>query len=66
MRTNVFVSNVLIGGLCREKRVTDAEMLFDEMCKRNLVGSTVTYDTLVDGILKSGDGNDAVDLYEQV
>ena len=33
---NVFVYNVLLSGLCKEKRMRDAEKLFDEMLKRKL------------------------------
>ena len=39
---NVFVYNVVLSGLCKEKRMRDAEKLFDEMLKRKLVLSLVT------------------------
>lgn len=34
VRPDSFVFNILIGGLCREKRVDDARQLFEEMLKR--------------------------------
>ncbi|KAL7137446.1 hypothetical protein ABFS83_10G092400 [Erythranthe nasuta] len=46
---NGFVYNVLIGGLCKEKRVDDAKKLFDEMLRRNVFPNRVTYNTLIDG-----------------
>ena len=51
---NVFVYNVVLSGLCKEKRMRDAEKLFDEMLKRKLVLSLVTYNTLIDGYCKVG------------
>ena len=51
---NVFVYNVVLNGLCKEKRMRDAEKLFDEMLKRKLVLSLVKYNTLIDGYCKVG------------
>ncbi|KAJ0088773.1 hypothetical protein Patl1_33255 [Pistacia atlantica] len=52
---NVFVYNVLISGLCKEKKMRDAEKVFDKMCRRKFVATSVTYNSLVDGYSKVGE-----------
>ncbi|KAB5539161.1 hypothetical protein DKX38_016694 [Salix brachista] len=63
---NVFVYNVLIGGLCKDKRIRDAEKLFGEMYVRNLVPNTVTFNTLIDGYCKAGEVDLAFGLRERM
>ncbi|KAI9185490.1 hypothetical protein LWI28_007842 [Acer negundo] len=41
--------------LCKEKKMRDAEKLFDEMCKRNMFPTRVTYNTLIDGYCKAAE-----------
>ena len=36
IRPGAFVYNVVIGGLCKEKKMKDAEKLFDEMVDRRV------------------------------
>ncbi|CAA0830392.1 Pentatricopeptide repeat-containing protein -mitochondrial [Striga hermonthica] len=54
-RPSWFVYNVLISGLCKERRLGDARKLFDEMRRLNVAPTTVTYNTLIDGYCKSWD-----------
>ncbi|KAL0410043.1 UNVERIFIED_CONTAM: Pentatricopeptide repeat-containing protein, mitochondrial [Sesamum latifolium] len=65
-RPNGFVYNVLIGGLCKERRVDDAKKLFDEMLKRNVAPNRVTYNSLIDGCCKAGDLEGAFNLREKM
>ncbi|KAH6825997.1 pentatricopeptide repeat-containing protein [Perilla frutescens var. hirtella] len=46
IRANGFVYNV---GLCKERRVADAQKLFDEMSNINIAPNRVTYNSLIDG-----------------
>nr|XP_016512546.1 PREDICTED: pentatricopeptide repeat-containing protein At5g12100, mitochondrial-like [Nicotiana tabacum] len=46
---NDFVYNVVMGGLCKERRVGEARKLFDEMLERRVSPSKVTYNILMDG-----------------
>ncbi|KAH6828220.1 pentatricopeptide repeat-containing protein [Perilla frutescens var. hirtella] len=48
IRANEFVYNVLIRRLCKERRVVDAQKLFDEMSNRNVAPNRVTYNSLID------------------
>ncbi|KAK0592757.1 hypothetical protein LWI29_024882 [Acer saccharum] len=66
VRPNVFIYNVLMGVLCKEKKTRDAEKLFDEMCKRNLVPTRVTYNTLIDGSCKAVELEKAFGLRERM
>ena len=54
IRTDAFVYNVVIGGLCKEKKMKDTEKLFDEMVDRRVTPSLITYNTLIDGNSKVG------------
>ncbi|KAH6794787.1 hypothetical protein C2S52_005264 [Perilla frutescens var. hirtella] len=46
---NGFVYNVLIDRLCKERRVGDAQKLFDELSNRNVAPNRVTYNSPIDG-----------------
>lgn len=41
--------NVLLGGLCKVKKIRDAQKVFDEMLDRKAVPTLVTCNTLIDG-----------------
>ncbi|KAI3713474.1 hypothetical protein L1987_72052 [Smallanthus sonchifolius] len=66
MGVNKFVYNVLMGGLCKEKRVMDARKLFDEMLERGVVADKVTYNTMIDGYCKVGDVDEAFRIREKM
>ncbi|KAL9269020.1 Pentatricopeptide repeat-containing protein [Drosera capensis] len=63
---SVFAYNVLINGFCKEKRMSEARSLFDEMVDRKLVPSQVTYNTLIDGYCKVGDLEKAFAMRERM
>ncbi|GLT46013.1 hypothetical protein SLA2020_198040 [Shorea laevis] len=46
--------------------MNDAEQLLDEMHKRNIVATHVTYNTLIDGYRKVGELDQAVKLKERM
>ncbi|KAK3198090.1 hypothetical protein Dsin_021505 [Dipteronia sinensis] len=49
-----------------EKKMRDSEKLFDEMCKRNLLPTLVTYNTLMDGYCKAAELDKAIGLKERM
>ncbi|KAG9130946.1 hypothetical protein Leryth_006712 [Lithospermum erythrorhizon] len=54
-RPNHFVYNVMIGGLCKERRVKDARKMFNEMMERKVAPTKGDIVPLIDGYCKCGD-----------
>ncbi|KAJ0973461.1 hypothetical protein J5N97_021420 [Dioscorea zingiberensis] len=54
-RPNAHTLAVLIHGLCKEKRLADAEVLLSESSGRGLVPNVVCYNVLVHGYCKKGE-----------
>uniref|UniRef100_A0A2N9GYB3 Trigger factor C-terminal domain-containing protein n=1 Tax=Fagus sylvatica TaxID=28930 RepID=A0A2N9GYB3_FAGSY len=52
---NVRNFNVLMHKLCKEGKIVDAQMVFDEMGKWGLLPTIVSFNTLINGYCKSGD-----------
>lgn len=52
---NAFSYNVVIAGLWRAGRGSDAVEVFDEMGERAVLPSHITYNTMIDGHIKIGD-----------
>ncbi|KAK1362176.1 hypothetical protein POM88_046650 [Heracleum sosnowskyi] len=73
MSVGGFFYNVLISGLCKERRIKDARKLFDEMSEKVLremesygfVPDGYTYSIIFDGHSRSGNVNASVHLYEE-
>ncbi|KAK1362179.1 hypothetical protein POM88_046653 [Heracleum sosnowskyi] len=74
MSVGGFVYNVLISGLCKERRIKDARKLFDEMSEKVLremesrygfVPDGYTYSIIFYGHSRSGNVNASVHLYEE-
>lgn len=49
MKTQRIWLHVLLGGLCKVKKMRDAQKVFDEMLDRKAVPTLVTCNTLIDG-----------------
>ena len=61
----VFAYKLILGGLCKVRRIKDARKLFDEMICRNIAPNTVTYNTLIDGHCKVGELEEAFGFKER-
>ncbi|KAB2607704.1 pentatricopeptide repeat-containing protein [Pyrus ussuriensis x Pyrus communis] len=61
-----FVYNVLLGGLCKEKKTMDAQKVFDEMIEGKVTPNLVTYNTMIDGYSKAGELEKAFELRERM
>ncbi|KAJ4981340.1 hypothetical protein NE237_032177 [Protea cynaroides] len=59
VRLDTFTYNVVIRGLCGEKRMQDANDMFAEMLRRKVVPNRVTFNTLIHGYCKVGDLEEA-------
>lgn len=50
---NVYSFNILMNKLCRESLIKDVQMVFDEIERRGLNASVVTFNTFFNGYCKS-------------
>ena len=51
---NAYTYSVLINGFCKNSRLDDANLLFDEMCDRGLVPNDVIFTNSIDGNCRHG------------
>ncbi|KAK1258968.1 hypothetical protein QJS04_geneDACA021774 [Acorus gramineus] len=63
---NISLYNILIAGLCWERKFSEALKLFDQLQIRGLSPDAVTYGTLIDGLQDVGRFEDALGVFEQM
>lgn len=59
---NVGRCNTSIGGLCREMRIWEAELLVDQITRVVVSPNLITYNMLIYGVCKVGEGLDFLHL----
>ncbi|KAK1310053.1 hypothetical protein QJS10_CPA08g00387 [Acorus calamus] len=63
---NISLYNILIAGLCWERKFSEALKLFHQLQIRGLSPDAVTYGTLIDGLQDVGRFEDALGVFEQM